>query len=366
MDPIAHTLTGAALAATGMRRATPLATAALLVGTNLPDIDALTMFAGDYLALAHRRGWSHGVLAWAVLPLVLTGGLLLWDRLVRRRRDTAIDPARAGPLLLLSTLAVFTHPALDWLNNYGIRLLMPFDGRWFYGDALFIIDPWLWLILGGLAFLIWSRCWQSLFAWGLFWSATTWLVITNPLSPVWTGYLWCLGLVFILAVRAWRASGAGEKTARLVVVIAVAYMSANAVASSLAENRVRQQMIALGNADVEEVMVGPVAANPFSGSVVVATGKSYLLGHWRWLPSPALDLAAAGVPRNMDDPAVIAAAGQLPARRYLSWSRFPYAQVEHRDGGYRVRFLDARYSAFGGGLSGPVVLLDGDLAIVNP
>ena len=24
---------------------------------------------------------------------------------------------------------------------------MPFDHRWFYGDAMFIIDPWLWLAL---------------------------------------------------------------------------------------------------------------------------------------------------------------------------------------------------------------------------
>ena len=44
---------------------------------------------------------------------------------------------------------MLTHPVLDWLNNYGIRLLMPFSPRWFYGDAVFIIDPWLWLALGG-------------------------------------------------------------------------------------------------------------------------------------------------------------------------------------------------------------------------
>ena len=51
-------------------------------------------------------------------------------------------------LLLLSYLGVLSHVALDWLNTYGVRLLMPFDGRWFYGDTLFIIDPWLWLTLG--------------------------------------------------------------------------------------------------------------------------------------------------------------------------------------------------------------------------
>jgi inner membrane protein len=33
------------------------------------------------------------------------------------------------------------------LNVYGIRLLEPFSSQWFYGDTLFIIDPWLWALL---------------------------------------------------------------------------------------------------------------------------------------------------------------------------------------------------------------------------
>ena len=55
---------------------------------------------------------------------------------------------RTRSLLLLSYVGVLSHVALDLLNTYGVRLLMPFDRRWFYGDALFIIDPWLWLALG--------------------------------------------------------------------------------------------------------------------------------------------------------------------------------------------------------------------------
>src|SRR5690606_18531125 len=138
MDPIAHTLTGAALAASGLRRATPLATAALLIGANLPDIDAVTLLADPYLSLAHRRGWSHGILALALLPPLLAAALLCWDHLVRRRLRPAAPAARWWPLVLVSAIAVVSHPVLDWLNNYGMRWLMPFDGRWFYGDALFI------------------------------------------------------------------------------------------------------------------------------------------------------------------------------------------------------------------------------------
>ena len=90
-------------------------------------------------------------------PFVLTGVLLAWDRYVRLRRKPGAAPARAGPLLALTALAIISHPTLDWLNNYGMRWLMPFDGRWFYGDALFVIDPWFWLLVGGAAFLTFSK-----------------------------------------------------------------------------------------------------------------------------------------------------------------------------------------------------------------
>ncbi len=38
---------------------------------------------------------------------------------------------------------------LDFLNVYGVRWLMPFDATWFYGDILYIADPWMWAIMAG-------------------------------------------------------------------------------------------------------------------------------------------------------------------------------------------------------------------------
>ena len=52
------------------------------------------------------------------------------------------------PLLLLSYIGVLLHVFLDFLNSYGVRLLMPFSDRWFYGDALYIVDPILYLTFG--------------------------------------------------------------------------------------------------------------------------------------------------------------------------------------------------------------------------
>ena len=59
----------------------------------MPDIDAVTMLVDRDLALAVRRGWTHGVLAVAVLPVVLTLALLLLDRALARWRGTGASGA---------------------------------------------------------------------------------------------------------------------------------------------------------------------------------------------------------------------------------------------------------------------------------
>ena len=157
MDNLCHTLVGAALGEAGLKRSTPLAMATLLVGANLPDVDAVTyVYADSPTSFAFRRGWTHGALAMAVLPVVLAGAVLGWDRFVRRRRRPEKAPARFRALLLLSFVSVLSHPLLDFLNTYGVRFLYPFSKRWFYGDALFIVDPWIWaaLILGVVLALV--------------------------------------------------------------------------------------------------------------------------------------------------------------------------------------------------------------------
>src|SRR3990170_3999351 len=119
MDPITHTLAGATMARAGLDRRTPLATAALLLGANAPDIDIITgFFGGENVTLACRRGWTHGPLAMLALPFAVAGILMVWDRWMRRRRAPRALPAEAMPLLQLAALGVFSHPALDWLNTY--------------------------------------------------------------------------------------------------------------------------------------------------------------------------------------------------------------------------------------------------------
>jgi inner membrane protein len=369
LDPIAHTFTGAALAAAGLRRATPLAPAALILGATAPDVDVVAVFGADFAELAFRRGWTHGVLALALWPFVLTGLLKLWDRFVRRRGDPQAAPARAGPLLALSALAVLTHPALDWLNDYGIRWLMPFDGAWFYGDALVVIDPWVWLTLGGVLFLTYSTSRPAIARWTVFWLFSSLLVlwssqlVPRPAQVLWLVVLGALLALRLLRSRVFRGERALERAATAALVLVAVYMVAASTATRLARAQVRDALAARSIVGVERVMVAPAIANPFAGSVVAATADAYHLGRWRWLATPRLELfdQTWPVPRG---PVFEAAARAPAARNYLTWSRFPLVETEPAGNGeITVRFFDARYRARGG-LSGPAVRLDAELRVL--
>ncbi|MFZ1742511.1 MAG: metal-dependent hydrolase, partial [Pontixanthobacter sp.] len=155
MDNLTHSLVGALLGQAGLKGKTGLAMPALIIGANLPDVDAACFFWLDGVEhLGFRRGITHGPPALVLLPLILAGLLYGFDHWQAKRGQSRFGrpegrlPVSFKWLFLLSFIGCLTHPAMDWLNVYGIRLLEPFSHRWFYGDTLFIIDVWLWAIMG--------------------------------------------------------------------------------------------------------------------------------------------------------------------------------------------------------------------------
>ncbi len=151
MDNLTHSLIGAALGQAGLKRKTGLAMPALIIAANLPDIDAACFFWLDGTEhLGFRRGITHGPIAMVLLPLLLAAALWCYDRWQGGRGKRPEDrlPVHFGWLLALSLIGCLSHPLFDWFNNYGVRFLEPFSSTWFYGDVLFIIDPWIIALLG--------------------------------------------------------------------------------------------------------------------------------------------------------------------------------------------------------------------------
>lgn len=365
MDPLAHSLVGAALAETGLRRTTPLATPTLIIGANLPDLDAVASLAGKDTSLLLRRGVTHGAIALVLLPWALAGTMLLYDRLRRRRHPDRGPPPRFAVLLALSYVGVLSHPLLDWLNTYGVRLLEPFSGRWFYGDTLFIIDPWMWLLAGCSVVLARARTRQSLIAWGSLGTATSLLVLFSGRAPGWAMVVWCAAVVGIALAR--RRRGADSDVvpiARVTLALLTVYVVAMFAGSRLAERQVRR-WARVNGLSVEDVLAGPLPASPFRRDVVVVTPDAYRFFELAWFAEERLRPSDPPMPRlDLDDPIVAAALDAPEVRGFRSWMRLPSARVEPRPDGHRVVLYDVRYARGDerpSGIGRAVVELDADL-----
>lgn len=362
MDPLCHTLVGASLAHAGLRRLTPLAAATLVIGANLPDVDGITYLVSQDLALGVRRGWTHGVLAMAVWPFVLTGVMLAvaaW----RRRRHPDRLPVKPARLLLVACIAVLSHPALDWLNSYGIRLLMPFSGRWFYGDAAFIVDPWMWVLPGAAVALATSHRFSSMAAWLALGALTTTAVLVGPGSTMPVRFAWAVAMVAIVAMRWLGATPLAKvRVARAGLVLLVVYVLAMRVVSLDLARRAWSWLEQRG-IDPDEVAALPVPGRPFTRELVAATTSGYFFLRSTWLDS---EPAVSGAPAPVGGPtAVTTAAMSAPEVWGLAtWIRFPSWEVEPRGDGYRVHIRDVRFWRPGrrtGDLGGATVDLDREL-----
>ncbi len=144
MEPVTHFLTGACLSRSGLNRKTAYATLAMTLAAEAPDLDMLWRFRGPVDEFAHHRGITHTLLGAPFVALAVTGFVWLWHR--SRKTKPALAP-RWALLWLFSCLAVLSHIALDWTNNYGVRPLFPFSPRWYSGDIAFLLEP---VIFGAL------------------------------------------------------------------------------------------------------------------------------------------------------------------------------------------------------------------------
>ena len=348
MDNVTHSLFGLCLAKAGLERSTPLATATLVISSNLPDIDAVMRVGGSLSHLEYHRGITHSFVGLAVLAALFTFLLTVIDRGYRTRRDPFGRPIRPPTVFFLAYLGGLGHLFMDFTNSYGVRPLLPFSDRWFYGDLAFVADPWIWLILGSASVWLTAKGLPRAMMWmtigtglGLvvalaFRSPPESLMAISPL-PVQSvvRMIWFIGLAAVGLGALLRWGRAGPKVARYSLVFLALYYCGMWTAKRSALDQARNSLPASG---AISVAVWPEPGNPMRWQSVAAFRDSLFAEHLTiirpgpgWQEFPALDARIADALRRSREGKV-----------FLDFARYVSATVEEREDGYMVALRDLR------------------------
>jgi inner membrane protein len=296
VDPLTHCLTGLALSRAGFNRLTPHASVLMFLAAEAPELDIISAFSGSASYLHWHRHFTHSIVflpVMAILPV-------LFVRYVLRRRISW------RPAYLVSLVAVSTHPLLDLLNIYGVRIGLPFTHHWYRLDITNVLDIWIW---GALL----------LAAFGPFLNR---LVSQEIGARPSHGRGWAVfALAFLLIYNGGRAVLHGRAVAVL------------------------DSRLYGGEAPVR-VAVIPSAYNPFQWGGIVETAEAYWIHETNLLRRFDPDDGSRFFKPVMAEP--IARAGNAPGvREFVDFAQFPLWKMEPAadpEDGFRVTVTDMRFS----------------------
>jgi inner membrane protein len=328
-----------------------------VLAANAPDIDILTTLGGKWFYLHHHRGITHSFVGTLVLALFIPCLFYTVDLLVARIRKRPPSVRFLG-LLVASLIVSASHPLMDWTNNYGVRPFLPWSGKWYYGDLVFIIDPWIWLLVGGAAFLLTSkRIWQN-----VFWTTLALVLIglvlfmklenAGLLHPNLFRGLWIAAIIGLAVIRLTRlVERWGSRVATFALALVVVYWGGLGVAHRVAfrdAQAVAQKISAERGETVARVAAMPVLADPFRWLCVADTDRAtyrFLLSLTESGDKLIGEVARFEKPQGAEAVAVMRASNDERARVFLDFARFPATRVEGDClSELLVQFADLRYT----------------------
>lgn len=204
---------------------------ACALASNFPDLDLVlnNLLPPPLGYLLHHRGHTHTALL--AIPQALLLAALIWLLWPSARTLLKASTTARWGLAASIALGFALHLAMDFTNSYGVHPWYPFDGRWVYGDMVFIIEPLFWVAIGVPMALI------------MRWRTARWLALAGLLAALVAfavkGYLGWIALAILLKVavlcgavqtRSGRDSRAGVA---LGLAIGIGFIAVQGVASHL-------------------------------------------------------------------------------------------------------------------------------------
>lgn len=328
MDTVTHGLTGWLIARSiPSENGGKAATAAVVLGSVLPDADNIVSLLGSEAHIRFHRGISHSFAGIAISSLLLAFLLYRFGKWKDLKK-----------LYLFAVIGQLSHIALDLITSYGTQILQPFSDIRVSFDLLFIVD----LVFTGivLAGIVLSRHHRPMRARAAL--ATLAMYV---------------GLAAVLHVRAEDAvrMAAERSGVPVVSVAALPRLTEIDLGKRLAsvplvgegEAWAAEELRRLPNLPIPEAPGRyPFPAGPLSWNGFVDDGRTYLradvdpfTGRVAWKQR---------VLRGWDAPEVKALESIPDVRTYLWFARFPVVQTSRAGPETIVSFSDLRFGEMPG------------------
>ena len=315
MEPVTHALTSIALGRAGLNKVTRMATPMLLVSGLIADVDWVTRLAGASAFLHGHRTATHSLIGTAAIIIGVAAAFWIAGRKYPKLR---VEMMAA---ILICAIGASAHLLLDLLNPYGVKLLWPFSQKWYAWDLADSVDAWI------LIFLLAGLLLPELFR-------------------------------LILEEIGSRPKERGRQRGAVVGLILVALFVAGRAFA-------HQRAIALLDAREYRaqaplvVAAFPRPSNPLLWSGVVETDNALFNVDVPLGPGPAFDPDLADVHFKPQPSLTLSnAVASATAIEFLSYARFPLANVEPNGDGYQVRIRDMRFASELPGRRGIIAVID--------
>jgi inner membrane protein len=318
----------------------------MIVATNLPDADVVVTWLGHLAYLVHHRGIKHSFVGIALQAAGLAA-VVYGIGLVRAGRPPDRERPSFPRLVLLSAIGLSGHLLLDYTNSYGVRPFQPFVDEWIYGDLVFIVDPWLWLVIGGALFVSAPRKRPAHLLFGVLFALLTLLIAlgvrSNVAAPGAALWVWLGSLLVLLVLRKRVPPRHAHVVARVALAGVVAYWAALAVMNEIATRQVASTAEAASRGlGADRLHALPTALYPNRWRVVGETSDSIVVFDVDVLG------AAPGPPglyfRNVTGQEASAALGSCAGKVARWFNRFLAVDVvSNGDGTKRVLLRDIRF-----------------------
>jgi len=306
LEPITHALSSVVLARAGLNRTTRLAIPMMLVAGLAADLDWLSSLGGASAFLSGHRAATHSLIGAAAIAVFVAAGFWALGRIYPR------FSVRFVPAVFVCAVASGVHLLLDLTNSYGVKLFWPFREKWFAGDLVDEVDPWLLAILAG----------------GLLLPALFHLIGEEIGSA--------------------KKRRKGLRGAVIVLVLVALFIGARWTLHDRAVELLRSRLYR-GEAPLL-VAAFPQPMSPFAWSGVVETEAALHQVDLSVVLNPSFDPDSGRTLYKPEPSAVLESARKSrAATMFLQFARFPKATVEPTLDGFRVQLRDLRFTNSGVG-----------------